>query len=215
MLTLLTLLVAAFAAEPVRSLPEWRVESRRISEQLADVARLEQATTGLHNLAVESRRTGKLGCPDPSARALVLALRWQAEVRDVEARLAILRAQAEGPLIAPLLDAEAQQGVQALNEEVALRRRRLDEAAAWARLHLPACAGPVGTGAGIPGGPSDDSDIVAIVAVGPGVLCPTGEALSEGPSAHLVSATGACVALTEACGCAPGPLAPGAAISAQ
>jgi hypothetical protein len=171
------------------------------------VARVQNAWAGV--VLEESQRRRCADDPalaDRAARARALGADWGAR----------LNAAREG------IDAWAP-GRSA--DEVAPLRRALDAqrgawaaaAAAQARLVEPwaeGCAPSVLPGPGFPpsehGRPIDPAEPVAIIGLS-GLLCP---GLVPLTGAVVVVRGPACAAPTEACGCTPGPLLPGAALTA-
>lgn len=211
-LVLTALALASTAAAPPRSLPEWRADVARFEARLGEVEALEHATVRIHNrLAEEGLTARKAGCEDPRGlprRAALLGRAWQERLVAAEATLATLEAQAASPLVAPLLD-EGAPSLEAIVSRVARGRAHLDEAAAWARRHVPRCDRPLESGEGV--APPVDED-VAVIALGPGRLCPADARLPDGASVHVVQGE-TCVSVGGECTCTPVDVGPGAVLS--
>lgn len=205
--------VAMSAAAPPRSLPEWRADVVRFEARLIAVEALEEATARIHNrLVEEGLTTKKAGCADARGlprRAALLGRAWQERLVLAESTLATLKAQAASPLVAPLLD-EGAQGLEAVESRVHRGRARLDEAAAWARRHVPRCEAALSPGEGVAPAPDED---VAVIALGPGRMCPADVDLPAGATVHVVEGE-ACVSVGPTCDCVPVAVGPGAVLSA-
>jgi hypothetical protein len=202
--------------DPAELAPGPKLLAQRAAELERAVARAEasaQALRRLHNAAALELEAGRAACEAPvfidrlaratamgpphrdlAQAALVAAARW-----DRVARSPTLAPLAAGP------PPPARAAADALVRDAA-------ELQAWdAALLAPwraRCPARVVPAAGLPG---PAGGLTAVLGVGPGVLCPSGDPL-EGH--HLVAGGRACAQPAGPCACAPAEVLPGAAIAA-
>lgn len=199
---------------PGRTFPEFRTELVALERAVPRQRAWEEATARLQNRAAEAGAMGR-GCADPDQhgrRAQLLGVAWQSRATELDRRGVQLVADIDGELVQPLLDEASAGRARAVARRAADASVRAAEAARWSAQHLRPCDVPLKAHAGAPRIFPDDRD-VAVLAVGPAVLCPDGRVVDEGPQALLVGAADeVCLDTTDACGCAPEPAAPGAVL---
>ena len=193
----------AQAAVPVRSLVEWRTENAAVARAFSRIAPLEEAVARAQNTLAVGGVSGRVACEDPRnlpRRIAVLGRAWQVQLDGVQARVRTLETQADSPLVLPLLERPERAKLEQLSAAIEQSRQRLRTAAAWSRQHAPACAEALGAAIGIsrPMEVSAEAN-TAIIALGPGLLCPDERPLTAEAGVFLIDGDGACISASDSC----------------
>jgi hypothetical protein len=200
--------------------PGPRELDQALGELEARLDRADAAATALirtHNALGEALASapGRLACDAPAiayvARTEPLGTGYRDRVQAARAQGERLATIVTAPTVLSLADGPVKARTNAATTRLSAHERSYAELDAWQKRFvvplLRRCHPALAPGAGI-GEPS--TGWVAVVALGPGRVCPSGEAASE---FTLVNGP-VCVSLTS-CSCTPAPVAPGAVVSAS
>lgn len=222
-------LAAAAPADLAPGAPELLAAQARLTELLA-TTRAVSGAAGRLQVAWTGYPTPK-PTADPCGDAARIELGWRVERFGAAWREAAQAARAQAdrvertrnaPTVAPLVDARWAAQLDALLAEEARQARAFQEASAWqvayVRPWLGACpVPPLAPAAGIPmievPVRTEPAPAVAVLAMGDGWICPVG---ARGDDAVVLVPDGkACWSATQACGCTPEPVAPGAVLGLE
>lgn len=227
MMGLFLLLVWHALAQPD---PSTELLAPRLSDLLSHLARAEAhletadalgvALGRVHNTMLQEDH---LRCADPAAvslawRAEVLGGAWRDALQSARAEADRLTRMRDAATVAPLLDVARHEEMNAVNARLGAAVRAWRTAAGWQAKHVlswyrrcpwEAPTAQPGLPAAIPRAEGESDRIAVIVLSGGGVLCPDQRRLG-GVGAVVLDGEAACLSKTDACGCVPAEVLPGA-----
>jgi len=204
------------------SWPEVQEAAAQLEARLAESDAALRALARVHNAVGARLAEGAASCADDAlmgavARTPALGALARARGQAARAQAARVATGRAAPTVAPLVVGEAAARLDALEARAAAIAGVYAGLAAYEERFLaplrarcrPALAPAPGLPDPTPIAPDEARKPVAVVALGPGVVCPAG--LPAVGEAVLVRGA-ACVAADAACGCTPVPVSPGAVL---
>lgn len=200
-------------------LSELRTERARLQERVERAEALATAAGRMQNIWAEAAIASKLPSCETSegaqraALASGLGAAWRDAAQDARVQADRVRELVERPTVAPLLPQAEAEALLALAVRAEAQPGAYLEHLGWYRAYggsaWAGCPAPLGPSTGLVGAPAGPR--TAIFGIGGGFVCPGG-APANG-RAVVVTGGAACIDATEACGCTPEPVLPGAVLS--